>query len=369
MLARLSRTDVARVLLTTDAVGGVWHYSLELAAGLIDHGVDVTLAVLGPAANERRLRTARRLPKLRVINTGLPLDWTAESEYAAHDASVALTDLAREYAPDIVHLHSPAFAADVHFPAPCVAVAHSCVATWWHALHDSPLPRDLAWRAQRMARGLSAADIVVAVSRSFADALTGIYGNCAPIIVVPNGKRPRYYPRIRRRHCAFTAGRLWDRGKNISALDRAAAQVAAPIFAAGAISSPSGDSIDFSHLRLLGELGEADIARWYASSAVFVSPARYEPFGLSVLEAAQAGAALVLSDIPSFRELWDGAAVFAKDDDLADVLQDVLETPDRAADLGIRARQRAQRYSRPAMVQSTLAVYRSALDRAVRRRA
>ena len=35
-----------RLLMTTDAVGGVWQYSLELAAAL---QAEVTLAVLGPA--------------------------------------------------------------------------------------------------------------------------------------------------------------------------------------------------------------------------------------------------------------------------------------------------------------------------------
>jgi hypothetical protein len=37
-----------------------------------------------------------------------------------------------------------------------------------------------------------------------------------------------------------------------------------------------------------------------------------EPFGLAVLEAAQAGCPLVLSDLPGFRELWDGAALFRR---------------------------------------------------------
>ncbi len=45
-------------------------------------------------------------------------------------------------------------------------------------------------------------------------------------------------------------------------------------------------------------------------AAIFAHPARYEPFGLAVLEAAMAGCALVLGDIPTLRELWDGAAVF-----------------------------------------------------------
>ncbi len=56
---------------------------------------------------------------------------------------------------------------------------------------------------------------------------------------------------------------------------------------------------------------------WLARSPIFASAALYEPFGLAVLEAAQAGCALVLSDIPTFRELWDGAALFVPADDAA----------------------------------------------------
>lgn len=361
MFARLSHPDIARVLITTDAVGGVWNYTLELAAGLLDHGLEVTLAVLGPPPDLARLSAARRLPELRLIVTGLPLDWTAASEHEAYEASLALTRLAEEQAPDILQLHTPALAADMRFSMPCIAVAHSCVATWWRALHDAPLPTDLAWRAQRMGRGMAAADVVVAVSRSFAAALAQIYGQRTPIVVVPNGKRPRYYPRIRRRHCVFTAGRLWDAAKNAAALDRAASRIDAPLFAAGPSTGPNGETPRFAHLQLLGELGETDMSRWYGTSGIFVSAARYEPFGLSVLEAAQAGAALVLSDIPSFRELWDGAALFTDTDDFAPALQSLLDKPDKAAELGGRAQQRSARYGRLGMVRSTLAVYRSAL--------
>ena len=40
-----------RILLVADCVGGVWQYSLELAAGLVREGVKVVLAVPGPAPN------------------------------------------------------------------------------------------------------------------------------------------------------------------------------------------------------------------------------------------------------------------------------------------------------------------------------
>jgi glycosyltransferase involved in cell wall biosynthesis len=84
--------------------------------------------------------------------------------------------------------------------------------------------------------------------------------------------------------------------------------------------------------------------------------ARYEPFGLAVLEAAQAGMALVLSNTPGFRELWDGAALFvASEADLSQVLQQALAAPEPWA---ARARARAARYTIEQMATATLAIHR-----------
>ena len=38
-----------RVLMTTDAVGGVWSYCLSLAAALQGYDVQIALATMGPA--------------------------------------------------------------------------------------------------------------------------------------------------------------------------------------------------------------------------------------------------------------------------------------------------------------------------------
>ena len=44
-----------RVLMTADTIGGVWQYAVDLARGLGEYGVDVTLATLGgePSAAQR----------------------------------------------------------------------------------------------------------------------------------------------------------------------------------------------------------------------------------------------------------------------------------------------------------------------------
>jgi glycosyltransferase involved in cell wall biosynthesis len=63
-----------------------------------------------------------------------------------------------------------------------------------------------------------------------------------------------------------------------------------------------------------------------------------------VLEAALAGCALVLSDIPTFRELWDGKAVFVELDDPATLrlaIEALIQDPHLRQTLAMRARRHA----------------------------
>ncbi len=81
-------------------------------------------------------------------------------------------------------------------------------------------------------------------------------------------------------------------------------------------------------------------AGWRRAS-IYAMPARYEPFGLSILEAGLSGCALVLGDIPSLREHWDGAAAFVAPDDreaLRSAIEGLIDSPARRAELGRRAR-------------------------------
>jgi glycosyltransferase involved in cell wall biosynthesis len=93
---------------------------------------------------------------------------------------------------------------------------------------------------------------------------------------------------------------------------------------------------------------------------VFVSAATFEPFGLAVLEAAAAGCAPVLSDIPTFRELWDGAAVFVDPADaagFAEAIAAVADDPVRRRELGELAAQRASRFTPGATARGMAAIY------------
>jgi len=357
------------VLMSADAVGGVWQYSLDLAEGLVRRGLTVTIAILGPSPAEARLEAARRATGAHLLATGLPLDWTAATPTAVGEAARALADLARTVGADAVHLHSPAMALAA-YPVPVSAVCHSCVATWWDAVEDGPLPADLAWRHDLTARGCRAADILLAPTRAHALATARVCGLAQPPRVVRNGRSPSGVAPREAAPFAFTAGRLWDRAKNAAALDRVAGRLASPLLAAGSVAGPNGERVATRHLQLLGRLDDAGVAGHLAARPVFVSLARYEPFGLAVLEAAAAGCALVLSDIPSFRELWDGAAVFVEAQDdaaAARAMQDLLDDPAGRAAAGRAASARAAAYGVEAMTEGVLAALRPLLGGATAR--
>lgn len=339
--------------MTTDAVGGVWRYTTDLAQGCRRRGIPVLLAVLGPAPDAAQRDEAMRAG-VKVLETGLPLDWTAESPAALADTVAQLRALAARSGLGSVHLHAPALAGDEPWPVPLVTVAHSCVATWWRAVRGGALPDDFRWRAAATGAGLRTADAVIAPTRAHADAVRDVYGAVA-IEVVHNGSAlTPTLPRGERGQAVLTAGRLWDQGKNAAALDRVALSLGVPIRAAGPTDGPNGASVTLPNLELLGNLGSEAMADAYAGATVFASLAKYEPFGLSVLEAALSGMRLVLADIASFRELWDGAAIFVEDEEaLLPALRDALA---QTGDGGARAR--ALRYTLEATVAGTLAVHR-----------
>jgi glycogen(starch) synthase len=114
------------------------------------------------------------------------------------------------------------------------------------------------------------------------------------------------------------------------------------------------------HARLLGQLSGSEVSSWLRRAAIYAFPARYEPFGLSVLEAALTGCALVLGDLPTLRELWDGAAVFVAPDnprELRVALEGLMEDAVLRQALAMRARRRALTYTPRRMVRAYLDVY------------
>jgi glycosyltransferase involved in cell wall biosynthesis len=348
-----------KVLMTADTVGGVWTYAIELARGLADRGVEVALATMGEPLNVHQREKADRIPRLRVFESTFKLEWMEDPWRDLEKASDWLLNLEERVRPDLVHLNGYVHGA-LPWSAPKVMVGHSCVLSWWQAVKGEPAPPEWEPYACSVAAGLAAADLVIAPSEAMLASLAAHYGTLPRTRVILNGRDSRDFKPAAKEPIVFSAGRLWDEAKNLEALERVAPRLPWPVFLAGENHHPDGSEVRPHHTRLLGRLSQRALGAWLGRAAIYCLPARYEPFGLSVLEAALSGCTLVLGDIPSLREIWRHRAVFVPPDDpeaLEDALGRLIADPDRRASLAAGSRARALQLTSERMVEAYLAAY------------
>lgn len=350
-----------RILMTTDAVGGVWVYAAEVARALCASGCELMLVILGPPPRPQQISTLRGIPGLDFRIVGLALEWMDPDGRDVEPAREQLLRVAEEFRPDVVHLNSfreGSFA----WPAPVLIVAHSCVYTWWRGCRGN-LPNEPRWRtyASNVATALSAADAWVAPTDAFRTAINATYKPLNKGRVIWNGLTVPPAVVTDKQPFVLAAGRFWDEAKNLAALGAIAAALPWPVHVAGPTQAPDGSRVQAANggIKFLGELSRAELIAEMRRASVFVSPALYEPFGLTVLEAATCGCALALSDLRSFRELWNCALFFDPRDEAS--MRGALEAlcSDRMLRnrLQMAARAHAQRYSRSAMTSAYRQLY------------
>jgi glycosyltransferase involved in cell wall biosynthesis len=338
------------VLLTSDCVGGVWTYSLDLARGLHAAGAEVVLATMGAplTADQRADAQTARLAALH--ESEFALEWMDSPWHAVDDAGEWLLEVADAEGVDVVHSNSFAHGA-LDWKRPVVVVGHSCVVSWWRAVEGAEPPPEWDEYRRRVTSGLHRADAVVAPTRAMLTELERAYGPLSGIAIANGSSVPE--TDAGREPFVLAAGRLWDRAKGLDLLDRAAAELEWPVLAAG-------DGGSAQHVRALGHQSRRELAGLRERAGIFAAPARYEPFGLAILEAARAGCPLVLADIPSLRELWTGAALFVDPGDTAALhgaMAQLIAAPGERARLGRAAQMHARRYSVERMVREYLALY------------
>ena len=353
-----------RVLLTLDAVGGVWRFTLDLARSLKRAGMIVTFAGFGPAPNEGQSKEAQAIGKLIWLDA--PLDWTASNSGELRVIPSLLEDVISHEAIDLLHLNLPSQAAELETHVPVLVMSHSCVTTWFAVMREGDMPADYAWHRDINQAGLRRADMVVAPSRSHADLLKCTYSGIGQVSVVHNASTLQHHTG-RKENFVLAAGRWWDEGKNGRVLELAADSLRWPFLFAGADEGPRGEQTGLSRGVRLGQLSYEQIVNLMRRAAIFVSPSRYEPFGLAALEAARCRCALLLADIPTYRELWDGCAVFADPDSPEDMLSKIEELnslPALREELAERAYRRSLDFSEQDQASEMIALYQRAMARA-----
>ena len=361
MLSRSPRPRL--VLMTADPIGGVWTYALDLAQGLARLGVRTLLATMGRPLTGGQRAEAEAVPGLLLETSEYRLEWMTESAADVRRAGTWLLQLQERHQADLAHINGFTHAA-LPWPVPRIAVAHSCIPSWWLAVHGQRAPASYRSHAEALRAGLHAADLVVAPTRAFLGTVQQIYGPLPRARAVHNGRDVKAFEPGAKRDVIFSAGRVWDPAKNVGALDDVAADLPWPVVVAGDWRPPDGDAMPPKNLLCLDLVDPPRVHSWMAEAAIFALPAAYEPFGLAPLEAGLSGCALVLGDIPTLREVWGDAAVYVPPHDraaLRGALSGLIRDPERRRRFARAARRRALRYSVGRMARGYLNLYSEVL--------
>ncbi|MBV9873107.1 MAG: glycosyltransferase family 4 protein [Verrucomicrobia bacterium] len=346
--------------MTTDTVGGVWNYSLQLSQQLSARGVRIALATMGEIPSRGQNEAVKKISNLVLFSSSYRLEWMEDPWDDVAAAGAWLLKLERKVQADIIHLNGYAHGA-LAWKAPVCTVAHSCVLSWWEAVLHQPAPASWSRYRAVVSEGIRCSDRLVAPSNAMLNALQKFYGCLPPASVIYNGVASERFRPAEKWPMVFSAGRIWDKAKNIEAIAQCAAVLPWRFVIAGEGSLPGQMP---NNVVLIGKVSSEVIAHYMSFASIYCLPARYEPFGLSVLEAALSGCALVLGDIESLRELWEGAAVFVSPDDktaLERELKRLMENEGHRKALGKLARRRARRFTAERIASAYLRLYRQML--------
>ena len=352
-----------KVLMTTDTVGGVWTYCIELCRSLPQ--VEFHLFTSGDKMQEAQLKEVSELKNIRVYETEFKLEWMENPWNDIDNSGEYLLQLERKIKPNIIHLNSYSYAS-LPFKARKIVVAHSDVFTWWNAVQQEMPPADYEEYFKRVYQGLQSADLVIAPSKAMAESVTDMYGISTSVKVIYNGRSKMLFEKAEKKQTIFSMGRLWDDAKNISLLLHAACNINYEIKIAGAVNFETDKLlIENDNVQYLGKLSPAEVIEQLSEAAVYVLPAKYEPFGLSVLEAAFSGCALVLGNISSLKEIWGHAALYIDTDDandLAEIVNDLMNDAEKLLDYSNRAEMRANLYSTSIQAEAYLETYKHLIN-------
>ncbi len=311
-----------KILMTTDNIGGVWTFALDMARGLKKYNIEVVLAVIGePLTESQKLE----LDGISYRHFKAKQEWMDNPWNNVYASGKWLLWLKELENPDIMHLNSYTLGC-LEWNIPVIVTLHSCVLSWWEAVKNEQAPASWNLYREHVKAGIQSADMLTAPSNFMMEAAEKNYGTFRNKKIIYNGRNAHQFIRGKKEKIVFSMGRTWDEAKNIKLLVKAAETIDYPVIIAGKISSDEVKNLP-SNVSLPGQLNQRQVAGWLSKAWVYALPAKYEPFGYSFLEAAFSGCALVGGNIPSLNEIWSTSMTYTHTNDagqLAQIINDLM---------------------------------------------
>ncbi len=358
----------SNILMTADTVGGVWNYALELVRALAPFGTKVALATMGAPLTAEQRRETEEINNLTVHESNYKLEWMDNPWEDVEKAGEWLLELRDKVQPDLVHLNGLVH-GNLNWGVPVVVVVHSCVMSWWRAVKDEEAPREWDTYRAMVKASLQKADMVVAPTQAMMHQAEDLYGPFKARTVIYNGRGQHSFQFGKKEPFVFSMGRVWDEGKNISLLAHIASDLHWPVYIAGDDKHPAtGQTVELDNVHFLGQLTEKEVSDWLSRASVYALPAKYEPFGLTILEAAMSGCALVVGKTDSLAEVWGNAARYVDPgnaDELRDTINNLIEDEFARNIMAMRAIKRSHGYTADPMGQDYDHVYRQVMKQTV----
>lgn len=352
-----------------DVPGGVRTHVADLAESLRDHGHEVR--VLSPAADADALE-----PGVDDAGRAVPIRFNGSVARLSFGVRTTRTVRAwiRDGDFDVLHLHEP------------IAPSASLLATWiargplvatWHSSYDRSRTLSASYYISQTVmekiRGR------IAVSEEARRTLVTHLGGDA--VLIPNGVRVSAYAGTDRlpgidpqRPSILFLGRMDEPRKGLPVLAAALPTLVERFPGLQVLVAGPGDVEDqqaalpsavAGHVRFLGLVSDEDKARALRSVDAYVAPhTGGESFGIVLVEAMAAQAAVVASDLPAFRRvLEDGRSgrLFANTDSaaLADAVSAILADPTLRQAYVSAGDRRVRAFDWDRVVEDVIAVYDS----------
>src|SRR4051794_2726132 len=94
-----------RLMMTTDAVGGAWIFSVTLARSLEAAGFEVHLVTIGPRPSDSQRDMLKGHRRVSLTETDLLLEWLDPSGLDLGQAATILRAISDRFAPDLIHFN------------------------------------------------------------------------------------------------------------------------------------------------------------------------------------------------------------------------------------------------------------------------